>query len=122
MPDPVLMAVAAACAGKTTEFLMQGGKGTLEKLVNLVRKRLGSDTEAAVALEQGQQPEASEADVALVASHIEILRQRDRDFAEQMDTHLREATKTTTFTISKGAKVGKVMQVENLKVDGDFNF
>jgi hypothetical protein len=76
MPDPVMIAIASAVAGKTTEALTAGAKNALGKLVELIRRRFARDDAAPKALEG--------ADADTLAAHLERLAAQDPEFAREL--------------------------------------
>lgn len=76
MPDPVMIAIASAVAGKTTEALTAGAKNALGKLAELIRRRFAGDNAAREALEGAQ--------VDSLAAHLERLAAQDPEFAREL--------------------------------------
>lgn len=78
MPDPVMIAIASAIAGKTTEALTTGARNALDKLVALIRNRFSADHAAHEALTAGEP--------APIAAHLERLAAQDPTFDQQLRT------------------------------------
>jgi hypothetical protein len=72
----VMIAIASAVAGKTTEALTAGARNALGKLVDLIRRRFAGDEAAQQALEGGQ-PDP-------LAVQLERLAAEDHEFAAQL--------------------------------------
>jgi hypothetical protein len=84
MPDPMLVAVAAAVAGKVTESLAPGMRSALGDLIKLVRKRFARDDAAQAALAAAEKAPADDDRVAALAAELERLASAEPKFAEQL--------------------------------------
>jgi len=84
MPDPVLVAIAAALAGKAAVTVASSGASALRSMFDLVKRKFAAEPGAANALEAARaEPEDSERIDALTRALEEATR-RDPQFAEQL--------------------------------------
>ena len=86
MPDPILMAVAGAVAGKATEAVAKLGQSGYEKLKALVKSKFDKEPTAQAALEAAE-ADPSQENTARLAMALEMLGSMDARF----DGELRQA-------------------------------
>jgi len=84
MADPMMIAIAAAVAGKVTESLTAGAKAALGGLVKLIRQRFGTDDAAQAALADAERTPGDDKRIAALAAQLERLTREDHRFAEQL--------------------------------------
>lgn len=84
MADPMMIAIAAAVAGKLTESLTAGAKVALGGLVKLVRHRFAKDDAARAALADAEREPGNDERIAALAAQLERLTREDDRFAEQL--------------------------------------
>ncbi|WP_329100773.1 hypothetical protein OG792_19185 [Micromonospora sp. NBC_01699] len=84
MYDPVLVAVAAALAGKAAEGLSEGGRAAFAALARLVRRKVQADPPAQAALESAQAEPDDDARIRRLAQVLESAVARDRLFADEL--------------------------------------
>ena len=111
MPDPILVAIAAALAGKAAGAVAGGGGSALRSLVDLVRRRFAGDAEVLDAIESDA-PGASDAsdttderaDVLVTA--LDRAATDDPEFAERLRTLWDQAR--TELHADRGGVVNEV--------------
>jgi hypothetical protein len=119
MADALLLAVAAALAGKAAEAALDGGRSAWGALVRLVRDRLHGDDAQATLATAGSQPN----DQALAAA-LERAAAADAGFG----VRLRElwpraqaelsAREDGVVNVAGGTVGGHLVQVRDLRVEG----
>lgn len=82
MSDPVMMAAAAAVAGKTAEAVIQGGTAAVTSLVKLVWRRFARDSQAQQALESAE--DGTDDEVNRLASQLERVAAEDPEFGDRL--------------------------------------
>jgi hypothetical protein len=87
MADPMMIAIAAAVAGKLTESLTTGAKAAMANLVRLVRARVAGDDAARSALADAERAPGDDARIAALATQLERLAGADPEFAGQLRHH-----------------------------------
>lgn len=108
MPDPVMMAIAGAVAGKTAEVAFKGTRKAYDALVALVKRRFAKEPSAQAALEAAEaDPEAG---TERLAAALEFVAAGDPEF----DTQLRQAGEAL---VSAGP--GSIVNVVSGTVHGD---
>lgn len=124
MPDPVLLAIAAAVAAKSTEAVVDGGRGAVAALVRLVRSRFGGSTAAddpvrAAAIDLARREELALALGRAVAA--------DQDFGDRLRAAWAAASVEINATAAghvtntfSGAAAGPVVQARDIR--GDVRF
>lgn len=124
MADAVMMAVAAALAGKAAEAVFEGGRSAWAALVRLVRDRFGQDNAAAAALEAARQQPADPQRVRELAAALERVAAVDRSFAAGMRALWPQASAELsaqeggTVNVSGGSVGGHLIQARDLHIDG----
>lgn len=108
MPDPIMMAIAGAVAGKTAEVAFKGGRKAYDALVALVKRRFAKEPSAQAALEAAEAD--PEANTERLATALELVAASDPEF----DSRLRQAGEPL---ISAGP--GSIVNVVSGTVNGD---
>lgn len=80
MPDPVMLAIAGAVAGKTAEAAFKGGRRALDGLITLVKNRFSREPSAQAALEAAQ--DAPDEHVERLAGALSLVAASDPQFAQ----------------------------------------
>ncbi|TNC27316.1 hypothetical protein [Amycolatopsis alkalitolerans] len=106
MPEPILISIAAALAGKAAT-----------SLYDLVKKKFAKSPEAVAELEAAT-PEAPET-IEAVAERLESLSREDPEFGEALRAEWARHDESVTNTIS-GKVHGKVVQARD--IHGDIHF
>jgi hypothetical protein len=83
MPDPFLVAIAAALAGKTAGAAASRGASAFRSLVSLVRRKFGTGSAAAASLDAAQ-AEPDDEKVAALGEALETAARDDPEFAERL--------------------------------------
>lgn len=126
MADPMLVAVAAAVAGKITEAAAAGAKTALGNLIKLVRTRLARDDAAQAALAEAEQVPNDASRVTSLAAELGRLVKEDTKFAAQLRSTWSEARvylqaqQDGTINQVSGAVSGHVVQARD--IDGGVSF
>ncbi|MEH1130233.1 hypothetical protein [Micromonospora sp. CPCC 206061] len=120
MPDPLMVAVATAVAGKLAEGISDAGRTALASLSRFVRDKMRGDPKGAVALEAAQAQPDNAAIVEWLAIALDEACARDRAFRDEL-ARLWTATRDggVANTIS-GSVHGPVVQARD--VHGDIRF
>lgn len=85
MPDPIMLAIAGAVAGKTTEVVIKGGRRAYDALAAIVKRRFATEPSAQAALTAAEAD--PEANTERLATALEFVAAGDPEF----DTALRQA-------------------------------
>lgn len=117
MSDPILIAVAAAAAGKATEKTIDITTTAVSTLVNLVRTKIAGKPEAEEALAQAKQESATDADLQVLADQIAQLRDRDEEFAREFNELVPPGTTVNTFNHHGNVYAEKVITATEIKGD-----
>ncbi len=124
MADEIMVAVAAALAGKAAEALAEGARGAWDALVRLLRRRLGHDPAASAALAAAEAGQRDETAVQELAAALERIAAADADFAAQMRSLWPQAQAELSasgggvINVSSGTVRGHLIQAGDLHVDG----
>ena|SRR5688572_6668109 len=122
MPDPVLLAIAAAVAAKGTEAAVEGGRGMLKTLVRLIRERVGRGTSGQVALDDAaahpDDPRRHDALAAVLAEWVA----RDQEFGARLRECWAAVQVESGGVINRftGTAAGPVIQARDIR--GDITF
>lgn len=126
MADPMMIAIAAAVAGKVTESLAAGAKAALGGLVKLIRQRFATDDAAQAALADAECAPGDSDRINALAAHLERLTAADHQFAEQLQelwsqsgAHLQADHGGVVNEVS-GSVAGSVVQAH--RIDGGIKF
>ncbi|MDA2808152.1 hypothetical protein [Nocardiopsis suaedae] len=119
MGEEVMLAMAAAVAGKTTELLTQGAKDSVAALRKALRKRFGDGTPEREALDEARDADGEdEVLVGTLAGHIRDAAERHDDvrtLVTELAPHF-TVTEHNTFTNNvSGGRQGKVWQISRLE-------
>jgi hypothetical protein len=82
--DPIMMAIAAALAGKAGEAVIDGGRGAWSSLVRLIRTRFAADPEATGILDTAQADPDDQDNVRELAETVDRIAIRDAEFAQRL--------------------------------------
>jgi hypothetical protein len=115
MPEPVLVAISAALAGKA-----------VTSLYDFVRTKLAARREAVAALEAAEGAAENSLEVQTLATELEKAEQADpvfgRQLREQWQTLVQQASQgNVNLNISGDLSNAKVVQTHNLHGDITFN-
>jgi hypothetical protein len=127
MADEIMMAVAAALAGKAAEAAVEGARGAWDALVRLVRGRFGRDRGAAAALKAAQAQPMDQAAVRELGQALERVALADPSFAEQVRALWPHASAELSardggvVNVSTGAVGGHLIQARDLRIEGGLN-
>ena len=126
MGDEVMLAMAAAVAGKATELLTQGAKDSVTALRKALRKRFGDGTPEREALDEARDADGEdEVLVGTLAGHIRDAADRDEDIrglVSALAPHFTATEHTEYNTVHNtvtGGRDNKVWQIN--KVEGGFH-
>ncbi len=89
MPDPVLVAIAGALAGKAAGAAVSGGRSALRALIELVRRKFATEKDVLDAIESRERPETaagtgSEPAAEVLGAALERAAADDPEFADQL--------------------------------------
>lgn len=111
--EPILIAIAAAAAGKTTEAVVKGGTAAVRKAADLVRRRFAGKPE----LEQAEQ---GRIEVEDFAEAIYLACAEDEDFRRRLSEVAGQKITVAKFHNEFHGEVKNVVQAEtiqNLRLD-----
>jgi hypothetical protein len=123
MPDPVMLAIAGAVAGKTAEVALKGGRRAVTGLVDFVKARFAKEPTAQAALEAAQQE--PDDNTEWLAAALELVAKADPKFKQQLITRWQEVEATNVASHGvvannvSGRVEGSVTQVGSI---GTANF
>lgn len=83
MPDPIMMAIAGAVAGKATEGVAKLGQLGYEKLKTLVKRKFSNEPTAQAALEAAES-DPTEEKTSRLAAALELLAAMDGHFDDEL--------------------------------------
>lgn len=126
MADEIMVAVAAALAGKAAEAAVQGARGGWGALVRLVRQRFSGDLAAAAALQAAGGRPSDQAAVRELARMLERAAAADAGFAARLRSLWPEASAELASQAGAGDVVntvtgtvgGHLIQAGDLHVEG----
>ena len=107
MSDPVMVAMAAAIAGKAVEEVSAGGKAAITALARLVRRKLRADPESRTALESARADPRDEDRLTRLATALEEAARRDPSLTEELD-RLRRALREHPTIARHGGVVNQM--------------
>jgi hypothetical protein len=114
MPEPVLVAIAAALAGKAAH-----------SLYDLVKRKFSGRKQAIAALEAAKGAEPDSAEVQVLAAELERVEAEDPQFATELrevwrEASVQQADHGSVINQISGNVDGKVVQARDIK--GDITF
>lgn len=124
MADEIMMAVAAALAGKVAEAAVGGARGAWEALVRLVRDRFAHDEVASAALAAADARPTDQVAVRELGQALERVGAADPGFAEQVRalwpraSGELSATSGGVLNVSTGTVSGHMIQARDLHIEG----
>lgn len=124
MADEIMMAVAAALAGKVAEAAVGGARGAWEALVRLVRDRFAHDEVASAALAAADARPTDQVAVRELGQALERVGTADPSFAEQVRAMWPQASRELSVThggvlnVSTGTVSGHMIQARDLHIEG----
>ncbi|ADD45260.1 hypothetical protein [Stackebrandtia nassauensis] len=120
MPDPIMMAIAGAVAGKTAEVAFKGGRKAYDAVVALVKRRFAKEPLAQTALEAAESD--PEANTERLAAALELVAAADPEF----DRELRQAGQAliaaapgATVNINSGTVGHDSYQAQTININRD---
>jgi hypothetical protein len=119
--EPVILAIAGAVAGKTTEGLVEGAKTLVVRLRKRLRERFADSDEHREALDAARDNPEDEAAVAALARRLDEVGMRDPELApllRELGEYLRPEQAGVNNTVI-GNVSGHVTQARD--VHGDIN-
>lgn len=84
MADPVMIAIAAALAGKATQGLLSGARSAWGALLRLIKDQAGDDPIIAAALTAAENQPEDQSRIDLLGEVLEQRAQRDPAFDDQL--------------------------------------
>jgi multidrug resistance efflux pump len=84
MPDPILVAIAAALAGKAAVAAASGGASALRSMLDLVKRKFSTDPEAAKALDDAQAQPEDDGKIDALGAALDRAARDDPEFAQQL--------------------------------------
>jgi hypothetical protein len=122
--DEIMMAVAAALAGKAAEVAADGARGAWEALVRLVRNRFAHDKPASAALDAADARPTDQAALRELGQALERVSAADPGFGDQVralwprvSAEL-SATDGGMLNVSTGKVGGHLIQARDLHIEG----
>ena len=106
MPDPVLVAIAAALAGKAAGSAASGGASALRSLLELVRKKFASRPEAEQALQAAQSVQERAENVDRLGAALAQAVEEDPRFGERLFSLWDRAS--TELSADRGGVINEV--------------
>jgi hypothetical protein len=121
MPDPVLLAIAAAVAAKSAEAMIEGGRNAAATLTRLVRERLRRDNREGVLDAAVARPD-DEVRRARLAGVLAELAACDPSFGERLRECWAAASTGPGAVVNRfsGSAAGPVVQARDIR--GDISF
>lgn len=116
MPEPILVAISAALAGKA-----------ITSLYDFVRTKFAARKEATAALEAAQGAAPGSAEVQALATELEKAEAADPEFGTQLREQFKAATQQqashgiTNLTLNATGNDSKFLQAQNIQGNVSFN-
>jgi hypothetical protein len=124
MVDEIMVAVAAALAGKAAEAAAEGARTAWGALVRLVRRRFADDQAAAAALGAAQAAPADKPATLDLARALERIAAEDGGFGTELRALWQRASAELSadaggvVNISTGTVGGHLVQARDLHIEG----
>jgi hypothetical protein len=84
MPDPILVAIAAALAGKAAVAVASGGASALRSMLDVVKRKFSADPEAARALDDARAQPDDDEKIDALGTALDKAARADPGFAQQL--------------------------------------